>query len=200
MTIQTEIEAKFLDIDSVDIRKRLRNLGAKLVHSERLMRLQTFDLPDWSLKNKGGWIRVRDEGDKITLSYKQETDRTLYGTKEITVRVSDFNLTCKLLEEIGLLKKGFQETKREKWILDECEVTIDTWPWIPVMVEVEGSSEDLVKKVVSKLNLDWPRALHGDVVIAYQKYFKVNDDQINECPTITFGPVPDWLEERRIRR
>ncbi len=89
--METEIEAIFLDISFDKLRQQLKELGAKLVYGERLMRRQAFDLPDWSLKNKGGWMmRVRDEGDKITLSYKQEAYRSLYGTKEITVLVSDF--------------------------------------------------------------------------------------------------------------
>ncbi|MFA4936737.1 MAG: CYTH domain-containing protein [Patescibacteria group bacterium] len=198
--METEIEAKFLDVDPNQLRQLLKKLGAKLIHKERLMRRQTFDLLDLLLKNKGGWVRVRDEGDKITLSYKQEKDRTLYGIRELTVEVSDFDLTCELLETIGLVKKGYQETKRETWILDECEVTIDTWPWIPTTVEVEGSTEKLVRQVSGKLALDWSHVLHGSVSIAYQKYFKVTDDEINEYPTITFGPVPDWLEKKRIKK
>ncbi|MFH1111756.1 MAG: CYTH domain-containing protein [Patescibacteria group bacterium] len=198
--MEVEIEAKFLDIDSADIRKSLKDFSAQLVHQERLMRRQTFDLPGLMLKNKGGWVRVRDEGDKITLAYKQEKDRTLHGTKEIIIQVSNFDLSCELLETIGLIKKGYQETKREKWILDNCEVTIDTWPWIPTTVEIEGNSEELVKDVSYKLNLDWSKVLHGSVAIAYQQYFKVTDDEINELPSITFGPVPEWLEAKRIKK
>jgi len=32
---------------------------------------------------------------------------------------------------------SYQETRREKWMLDDAEVTIDTWPWIPTFIEIE---------------------------------------------------------------
>lgn len=44
--MQTEIEAKFTDIDSVAVRVRLKNIGAKLEHPEILMRRKVFDYPD----------------------------------------------------------------------------------------------------------------------------------------------------------
>ena len=83
--MQTEIEAKFPDIDPVDLRGRLKKIGATQKHPEVLMKRKTFDLPDNSLYAIGGWIRVRDEGDKITLSYKQLKDRSLHGTKEVNI-------------------------------------------------------------------------------------------------------------------
>src|SRR3990167_10294135 len=87
------------------------------------MRRCVFDYPDSRLKDIGGWIRVRDEGDKVTFSYKQLNDRTLHGTKEIEVTVGDFEKTVDLLTAIGLAQKAYQETKREKWTLSKCEST-----------------------------------------------------------------------------
>lgn len=126
--METEVEAKFLDVEAAALRTKLKEFEAKLVHEERLMRRKTFDYPDNRLAKMGGWVRVRDEGDRITLSYKQLNDRTLHGTKEITVEVNDFAKTCQLLEAIGLEVKSYQETKRATWALGNCEVTIDTWP------------------------------------------------------------------------
>ena len=83
--MQTEIEAKWLDIDLAKMRKRLLEVGAKLFAKERLMTRKVYDYPDKRLEKIGGWIRVRNEGDKITLSYKQLNDRTVHGTKEVTV-------------------------------------------------------------------------------------------------------------------
>src|SRR3989344_9044890 len=116
--MNTEIEAKFLDIDPVSFRTRLRDAGASQEHPERLMKRKTFDDKNGSMYKIGGWVRVRDEGDKVTLSYKQLDNRTLHGTREISVVVDDFDKTCLLLEAIGLKAKSYQETKREKWILN----------------------------------------------------------------------------------
>jgi adenylate cyclase class 2 len=195
--METEIEAKWLEIEAADLRSKLNNLGAKLVQPERLMRRKPFDFPDNRLETIGGWVRVRDEGDRITLSYKQLNDRTLHGTKEITVEVNDFGKTCEILEALGLEAKSYQETKRETWHLGNCEVTIDTWPWIPTLVELEAGTEDQVRQTAQQLGLDWSKAMHGSVENAYQVYYDVTEAEVDHWPQITFEPVPAWLNQRR---
>jgi adenylate cyclase class 2 len=195
--MQIELEAKFLDIDTEKLRDLLKKNGATLVHSERLMRRKNFDYSDSRLEKIGGWIRVRDEVDKTTLAYKQLINRTLEGTKEISLIVEDFNKISNLLLAIGLDNKSYQETKRERWAFDGVEVTIDTWPWIPAFVELEGQSEEKLKKIAAKLTLDWSKAIHGSVENAYQAYYSVSAEEIDGWESITFIPVPDWLEVRR---
>ncbi|OGD61036.1 hypothetical protein A3A71_02245 [Candidatus Berkelbacteria bacterium RIFCSPLOWO2_01_FULL_50_28] len=157
------------------------------------MRRCVFDYPDSRLKDIGGWIRVRDEGDKVTFSYKQLNDRTLHGTKEIEVTVGDFEKTVDLLTAIGLAQKAYQETKREKWTLSKCEITIDTWPWIPTFVELEALTESEIQQLAGKLGFDWKNAMHGSVETAYQKYYDFTEHEIDAWPEITFIPEPAWL-------
>lgn len=191
--MQVEVEAKFLDADADDLRGKLKVAGAKLVHAERQMRRCVFDYPDSRLKEIGGWIRVRDEGDMITFSYKQLNDRTLHGTQEIETTVGDFKKTIDLLKAIGLVQKSYQETKREKWMLGDCEITIDTWPWIPTFVELEAPNESEIKDLATKLGFDWKDAMHGSVETAYQKYYNFTEHEIDTWPEITFIPEPAWL-------
>ena len=195
--MQTEIEAKFLDIDPSELRAVLRKKGAVQEYQERLMRRKTFDDADGRLRKIGGWVRVRDEGDKVTLSYKQLNDRTLHGTKEITVTVDDFDAACSFLEAVGFKQKSYQETKREKWTLYGSEITIDTWPWIPTFVEIESPDEKTLKDIADKLGFDWKDALHGSVETAYQRDYDVTEDEIDGWKMITFVPVPEWLERKR---
>jgi adenylate cyclase, class 2 len=191
--MKTEIEAKWLDINTAKFREILKEAGAQLVSPERLMVRRVFDYPDKRLEKIGGWVRVRDEGDKVTLSYKQLNDRTLHGTKEVTVTVDGFENTCKLLEAIGLKSYSIQETKRESWKLGEAEVEIDTWPWIPSFVEIEAESEQQLKETAQKLELDWKNALHGSVETAYQAVYDVTEEEIDNWKEIRFTEVPDWL-------
>jgi len=195
--MNVEFEAKFLDINPESFRGTLKEKGAKLIHAECFMKRKVFDYPDARLYKIGGWIRVRDEGDKTTLSYKRLVDRTVEGTKEISVVVDDFEKTCDLLLAVGFDLKAYQETRREKWELNGVEVTIDTWPWIPTFVEIEGPNEEGLKKAAAALGLDWSKALHGSVENAYQAYYDVTDQEIDGWESITFIPVPDWLEIRR---
>ncbi len=195
--MKVELEAKFLDIDKEKIRKLLKDNGANLVHSECLMRRKNFDYPDSRLEKIGGWIRVRDEGDKITLAYKQLIDRTIKGTREISLIVEDFDKISNLLITIGLNNKSYQETKRERWDLDGVEITIDTWPWIPTFVELEGESEEILKSVAKKLSLDWNKSMHGSVETAYQAYYNISEAEIDSWKTISFTPIPAWLKIHR---
>mgnify|MGYP001565261179 CR=1 FL=1 len=196
--MKTEIEGKFLDINKEELRKKLRLLKASLIHKERLMRRINYDYQDSRLEKIGGWIRVRDEGDKITLAYKQLNDRTIHGTKEISIIVNNFEDTCSLLEAIGLKKKAYQETKREKWILNNVEVTIDTWPWVPTFLELEGNNESILKGIAKKLGFKWEEMIHGSVEIVYQNYFDVTEAEVDNWESITFIPIPSWLKKRKI--
>ena len=196
--MKTEIEAKFLNVDVNNLREKLKSIGAILEYPERLMKRKVFDYPDQKLRKIGAWIRVRDEGErKITLSYKQLLDRTLHGTKEITLEVNDFDVMCDFLQACGFDSKSYQETKREKWTLGESEITIDTWPWIPTFVEIESETEEEIRKVANLLGFEWSKALHGSVETAYQDLFNVTEDEIDGWEEITFTPVPDWLEIKR---
>lgn len=195
--MKTELEAKWLDVNPHELRTKLKAVGARLVHPEILMRRKNFDYPDKRLEKTGGWVRVRDEGDKVTLSYKQLNDRSLHGTKEVSVTVDDFDRACELLLEIGLKDFAVQESRREKWQLGSSEITIDTWPWIPTFVEIESDTEPALRDLAARLNLLWDEALHGSVETAYQGYYDVTDQEIYNCPAVVFGEVPGWLELKR---
>ena len=195
--MEVEIEAKFLDINPEEIRGKLKKLGARMVYPERLMRRKVFEHPT---NKENDWIRVRDEGDKITLSYKKLFDRSLHGTKEVVVEISDFEKACDILQGAQLRFVSYQETKREKWELGGSEITIDTWPWIPTFVEIESASEEKVKEVAERLRFRWEDALHGSVETAYQKYYNVSEEEVDDWPKIVFESVPDWLEKKRISR
>lgn len=152
MKLSTEIEAKFITLPT-DIRERLQKLGAVCVSAERIMRRKNFDTPDRKLLAHNGWIRVRDEGDKVTLSYKQVRDRSLTGTKEVTVKIDSFDTAIAFLDVIGFEAYTYQETKRESWQYGQVQIEIDTWPWIPSYLEIEAPNEATLWKVVEALGL-----------------------------------------------
>jgi adenylate cyclase, class 2 len=196
--MKTEIEGKFLNVDAEKLRIILSEKGAVMKYGERLMKRKVFDYPDNRLNKEGAWIRVRDEGDgKITMSYKKLVDRTLNGTKEINFDVSDFETACNFLQACGFNNKSYQETKREKWIMGESEITIDTWPWIPTFVEIESETEEELHNVSDSLGFDWNKIQHGSVETAYQEYYEVTEEEVDSWENITFVPVPEWLEIKK---
>ena len=197
--MEIEIEVKFPNIDKEALRLKLKEKGAILEHPEILMRRRVFDYPDKRLEKIGGWIRVRDERNRVTLSYKQLNERTLYGMKEIGIIVDDFDKTCFFLKAIGMVEKSYQETKREKWVYKGVEITIDTWPWIPTFVEIERTSEKILREVVKDLGLDWDKAMYGSVENIYQMHYDFTEEEIDNWKLIIFTDPPDWLLARKIK-
>src|SRR6185369_7337852 len=122
--MKPEIEAKFLAVDHDALRAKLKQLGAECTHPLRLMKRKNYDYPDGRLNKIHGWVRLRDEAGKITLSYKQLNDRTLQGTHEVLASVTSFEDTDAFLQAIGLESKSYQETRRESWRLDDVEIEL----------------------------------------------------------------------------
>jgi adenylate cyclase class 2 len=176
--MEIEYEATFVDIDKVDIRKRLTAANAELVKKEFLQKRTVYSLPK-SVTLAGGWARVRDEGDIITLSIKSVDGDQIHNQKEIRLQVDSFQEAVKLLEMLGCQKKAYQETKRELWILDDVEVTIDTWPFLESFIEVEGASESVVKEVSIQLGFDWRKAKFCAVDQLYVDKYGITHDKIN---------------------
>lgn len=195
--MHTEFEAKWTDINPEDFRALLKSAGAKLIQPETLMRRKNYDEPTPFAVYGHGWIRVRDEGDKVTLTYKKMKDRSATGMIDITVTVSDFDKTCAMLEEMTLICKSYQETKRETWKLGDAEITIDTWPWIPTFVEIEAPDESALWSTAETLGLPKIAALHGSVENIYVIHYDVTEAEVDNWPEMKFGSAPDWLEKKR---
>jgi len=164
--MKTEIEVKFLDINIDEIREHLQKAGADLEHPMRLMRRANIEEPDHRADH--AFIRIRDEGDKTTLTFKRRDDPmnpTIDGVKELEVEVSNFDKTVEIFHEAGWEYKTFQESKRETWKLGNVEVVIDEWPWLAPYIEIEGESEDAVKEAAEALGFNWDEAEYGHIVL-----------------------------------
>ncbi len=91
--------------------------------------------------------------------------------KEIETRVEDYDAIVELLVTIGCSLRSVQETRREKWALDNVEVTIDSWPFLEPLVELEGDNEEDLKSAAVKLEFDYQKAIFGTVNHIYQKKY-----------------------------
>jgi adenylate cyclase class 2 len=195
--MKSEIEVKFLDVDHDDIRAKLRGLSGECEQPMRLLRRAVIETPELVAKN--GYVRVRDEGDKTTMTYKQFDKLSVDGAKEIEITVSDFDQAVALLDAAGLPYQSVQESKRETWRLDSTEIVLDEWPWLKPYIEIEGESEDELRAVAVKLGLDWGDAVFGDVMVAYRaEYPYLTEDQtVGRIAEVKFGdPLPDLLKSK----
>lgn len=147
--METEFEVKILDIDVRSIRNRITAIGANFV--ENLKYRRYVYNPAGITENNGTWARLRTDGKHTTLAVKTITDKTIEGTKEIEVKVEDFEKTNTILKKLLILPKAHQENKRELWKLGDVEICIDEWPKIPAYLEIEGPTKGAVEKVVKLL-------------------------------------------------
>ncbi len=185
--MKIEHEATFSDIDKNFIRKRLREVGAELIREEFTQKRFAFKLPKGN-EIRGGWVRVRDEGNKITMSIKIVDGGSISSQKEVCLEVNDFDSAVCFVESLGCEKKAYQETKRELWKVRDVEITIDEWPFLEPFLEIEANTEEEVKEVVEKLGLNYEKALFCAVDTLYSRKYGIKEDIINNhTPRIVFG-------------
>lgn len=193
--MEIEFEATFLNIDKKDIRKKLKDIGAELVKPEFMQCRYTFNLPK-CFNNSTSWVRVRDEQNKITMTYKEVKGKSIEDQKEITLQINDLETGKEFLEKIGCKEKSYQETKRELWKLDGVEICIDTWPFLETFVEVEGKSEKRVKDISQKLGFDYSKAFFASTTEFYKLKYGLSRKTINDkIPKIAFDMKNPFLKQ-----
>lgn len=194
--MKNEIEAKFVNVNISDIRLKLEKIGAALTQPMRNMQRVTIDTPD--LKKKDAFVRIRNEGDKTTITYKQFNSLSIDGVKEIEITVDDFDTAVALFKEAGLAYGSLQESRRETWKLGEVEIVIDEWPWLNPYIEIEAPSEELVISTSEKLGLSWSDAIFGDVMAAYRvqyPHLRLSNTVGNLSEVRFNDPIPDLLKD-----
>lgn len=192
--MKPEIEAVFLDIDKEELRKKLEELSAKLLVPERMMKRVVFE------QGEHAFARVRDEGDKVVATYKRFDGHTITGAKEVNVVVDDYDAMIVFLKECGLKAKKYEESLRESWVLDGVEIDIDTWPWLPTYVEIEGPTVEKTLEMSKKLGFDVKKALYGSVDDIYERYYEgVTSIDVHHWPKIIFEEKPEGLKGKKMR-
>ena len=177
--MKSEIEAKFLNVNHDEVRAQLIEHGAILDHPVRTMRRVVIHTPAMSEKN--AFVRIRDEGNRATITYKQFDEDSIDGAKEYEVEVSDFDTAVGLFTAAGLQYDTFQESRRENWRLGDTEIMLDEWPWLAPYIEIEGSTEESVRATAATLGFNWNDAIFGGVANAYRvQYPHIGERGITE--------------------
>ena len=198
--MNSEIEVKFPNVDHETIRQLLRRLGAECEYENRLMKRVVIHSKEMSTKD--AFIRVRDEGYRTTVTYKQFDRDTVDGAKEYEVIVSNFDEIINIFKSGGLDYDVYQESKRENWRISDVEIMLDEWPWLKPYMEIEGPSEEKIKDVANKLGFDWSDGIFGGVANLYRLQYphigESGNDVINhDWKVIKFDdPAPDLLIQK----
>lgn len=164
-----EFETKILEINSEEIEKKLLAVGAILHEDTVLMKRWVFDVKAHEA-GKGKRIRLRQKGDKTTITYKERNGNEIGATNERETSVGNFDIMAEILQKLSRETMVYQENKRKTYLLNDIEFCIDSWPKIPTYLEIEGPTQEAVHKwleIVWCIGKD-----EGDigVIEIYEKY------------------------------
>lgn len=179
-----EYEVRALEIDKEKMEEKLLSFGAKKVADFHYKRRVYDFIPE--VHNK--WIRLRTDGTKTTLTIKHIVQNTVDGTREMEVEVSDFDETDLILNELGYFSRSYQENKRTRYILNGVELDIDTWPYIPTYLEIEGHNSEEVEKIIKLLEIDESKICTLGIEDLYYEIYKIDSHKMS---IIKFGEELD---------
>lgn len=173
--MDTEIEVRLLNINKEDLINKLEKLGAKFIGDWNQIRY----VYDFKPIDKNRWIRLRTNGIETTLTIKEIHDKTINGTKELEIKVDSIETTHLILEKLGYKRRSIQENKRIRYILNDVEIDIDTWPYLNTYVEFEGNSEEEIIKVMELLGYKYEDATTDDAQDIYMSLGYTQEDLNN---------------------
>lgn len=117
------------------------------------------------------WIRLRktveeNENKEIkettTLTIKhilKDNKSGIQQMKETEIVVNSIDETNEMLEELGFSYRSYQEKRRVKYILNNYEIDIDTWPGLPTYFEIEGKNKEDLEKILNLLGYSFEEAV-----------------------------------------
>lgn len=143
-----EYEYQFRNYDKPKLIKEMKQMGAKK-KGVYLFRVNVFEHPN---KIPDTYIRVRDEGFRITMTYKYQPLNKFADENEIII--DDFDEAITILNNLGCKTKHYYEKIREIWNLDNCELVFDTIPCNPEIMEVEAVKKRDLTRLIRTLDLE----------------------------------------------
>lgn len=182
--MHTEYEVRVLEIDKEKLIRKLEELGAKKIADFDYKRRVYNFVP----RNPYKWIRLRTDGNKTTLTIKELKSLEIDGTKETEIEVSDFDETNNILNELGYKAHTYQENKRTRYLLNDVELDIDSWPYIPTYLEIEGKDEKAVRDMIKLLEVDEDKVTSIDVQGVFREFYNL---EISNMPVIKFDEPLD---------
>ena len=106
--------------------------------------------------NPNKWLRLRQSNDKEELTLKhiyEKNNDSIQKVKEFEVNTSNLEETNLILENMGLVRRNYQEKIRHSYIYKDAEIEIDEWPMLKPYMEIECENEDTIQEIIELLDL-----------------------------------------------
>jgi len=145
-----EIVIQEKNIPMQELRERITSIGGKIIQEERIFYHFLYYHPD---ENNYDFIRLRNEGKHITLTYKIHDHNKFPIEHEIIV--NNFNEANTILKLLGCEYRYECHKLREIWELEGCKnIVFDTYPGVETYAELECNNIEDFKIILQKLNLN----------------------------------------------
>ncbi len=160
-----EVELKFLKIKVEEIKKKLNEIGAQLKY-EAQTEMYPFLAKGFSSSDSNmQYLRIRKINDDVTITYKDPAKKSdMTAREEIEIKVNDYKQAIKLIEKLGFKKGKIFKKKRAHYELGNIHFELDTLENIQTYLEVETQSEEDMKQICKKLDLDITQGKKGTIV------------------------------------
>lgn len=128
------------------------------------------------------WVRLRktierkeneEIADITTLTIKhilKDNKSNIQQMQETEIEVSSFEETNELLEKLGFSYRSYQEKRREKYVLNEHEIDIDTWPELLPYIEIEGKDKNDIESILNVLGYTFEDTVSCTVDEIYKEF------------------------------
>jgi adenylate cyclase class IV len=147
-----ECEIDILDVNRKEVARRLRQLRAKHEGLHRFRRIEF--LIEGDTHGRHSWARVRTDGKETTITLKETYGKAGFTSmKEYEVRADGFEDAVRIMSRLTKSKVLYWENERDAYRLGDVQVTIDKWPGIPALVEIEAPTMRKVKEAYRRLGI-----------------------------------------------
>ncbi len=164
-----EIELKFLNITVEETKKKLEEIGAKLIFDTHMksMPLQKEGYSSWDSTKK--YLRVRQIGEDIRVTFKEpmREESKMSSTEETEIQVDNFENALLLFEQLGFTRGEIYTKHRLHYELGEMHFEIDDNGQVPTYLEIETQTEEAMHEACKKMGLDVTKGKKGTIVEIY---------------------------------
>ena len=190
--IRSKLKGIFLEIDDLTSEKQekeisnligYKNLGTFLSmtpnNNELMKKLNTMEIKkiigSFGI-NPNKWIRLRETNNKSTITIKHILNKQnsqqieLQKVIETEMDISSIEQGKKILQQLGLIYRNYQEKRRIQYNLDGVEIDIDCWPLIPPYIEIEGNTEEIINSTLKKLDFKNKKIVSCNTTEVYKNY------------------------------
>lgn len=181
--MKTEFELRYYPINKNEIRNRLLEVGFQLKSEEYFIQRKVYQI------SSGKWLRVRNHTNYVEVTLKNvEDSTTIDGTREINVNIpaQGFKDMCNLFDNI-FPQSCYQESLREEWFLNDTMITIDTWPGLDPLVEIEALTAEDVYVAATLLQLK--DNFLGDIPQIYEKIYGITLEEFHKIKNLSFDNI-----------